>query len=92
MNENRALSEGATVKRKTRRKPAVYEEQVKTAHTTHWDWDYLHREEIDQLFRDRAREEHTERAHVAMRLRRTALAIGLIFTSLLWVSIDLDIA
>ena len=32
----------------------VYEEQVKTAHTSHWDWDYMSQEELDRLHSRRA--------------------------------------
>jgi len=29
----------------------VHEDKVKTVHTSHWDWDYLPREQVDRLVR-----------------------------------------
>lgn len=33
---------------KMKKKLRVYQEDVKTRHTAHWDWDYLTWEEIEQ--------------------------------------------
>ena len=35
-----------------KRKPRVYQEDVKTRHTAHWDWDYLTWEEIEDRLKD----------------------------------------
>ena len=33
-----------------RKKPRIYMEKAKSQHTTHWDLDYLSREEVDALY------------------------------------------
>ena len=33
------------------KKKRVYIEDTKARHTTHWDWDYLSREELEALYR-----------------------------------------
>ena len=35
-----------------KRKPRVYQEDVKTRHTAHWDWDYLTWKEIEDRLKD----------------------------------------
>jgi hypothetical protein len=62
MNENEASRDSRDRPRTTKERFAVYQEQVKTAHTTHWDWDYLRREDIERLLRERAHQERARRA------------------------------
>lgn len=92
MNGNAASRESRDRPRKTEEKFTVYQEQVKTAHTTHWDWDYLPREDIERLLREREHQERARRAAVMARVRRITLAAGLIFTSLLLIGIDLNVS
>lgn len=35
-----------------KKKPRVYEENVKTRHTAHWDWDYLPWKEIERRLKE----------------------------------------
>ena len=35
-----------------KKKPHVIQEDVKTRHTAHWDWDYLTWEEIEQRLKE----------------------------------------
>lgn len=35
-----------------KRKPRVYQEDIKTRHTAHWDWDYLTWKEIEDRLKD----------------------------------------
>jgi hypothetical protein len=35
---------------KKRKKPRIYMEEAKRRHTTHWDIDYLPREEVEALY------------------------------------------
>jgi uncharacterized membrane protein YukC len=35
-----------------KKKPRVYQENVKTRHTAHWDWDYLTWEQIEQRLKE----------------------------------------
>jgi hypothetical protein len=39
------MSSSTTHKRKLK----VYVEKVKSSHTSHWDWDYLSRDELDRI-------------------------------------------
>jgi uncharacterized membrane protein YukC len=40
-----------------KKKLRVYQEDVKTRHTAHWDWDYLTWEEIEQRLKEAGVEE-----------------------------------
>lgn len=91
MHGNEASRESRDRPSTAKERFAVYQEQVKTAHTTHWDWDYLRREDIERLLRERAHQERARRAAVMARVRRIALVAGLIFTSLLLIGIDLNV-
>lgn len=33
-------------------KPKIYTDEAKDRHTTHWDMDYMTREELEQAYRD----------------------------------------
>ena len=35
-----------------KKKPRVYQEDVKTRHTAHWDWDYLTWKEIEHRLKE----------------------------------------
>ena len=41
-----------------KKKLRVYQEDVKTRHTAHWDWDYLTWEEIEQRLKEAGVEEN----------------------------------
>jgi hypothetical protein len=56
-----------------KRKFKVYQDEVKTRHTSHWDWDYLSTEEIEALL-----DEQREREAVAARAKAHAGRPGLI--------------
>jgi hypothetical protein len=40
-----------------KKKPRVYQEDVKTRHTAHWDWDYLTWKEIERRLKEAGVEE-----------------------------------
>ena len=39
------------------RKASVFTEEVKQQHVSHWDWDYLSSEELDQLHEEKRADE-----------------------------------
>ncbi len=40
-----------------KKKPRIFQEDVKTRHTAHWNWDYLTWEEIEQRLKEAGVEE-----------------------------------
>ena len=38
----------------SRKRWKLYTDEVKERHTSHWDWDYMSREELDELARHNA--------------------------------------
>ena len=48
MNESQS---GAQAPQKTGRKLCIVQDEVKLRHTTHWDMDYLSRDELDAMMR-----------------------------------------
>jgi uncharacterized membrane protein YukC len=45
-----------------KKKQRVYEEEVKTRHTAHWDWDYLTWEEIEHRLKEAGVKEDEQKA------------------------------
>ena len=61
-----------------KKKPRVIQEEVKTKHTAHWDWDYLTWEEIEQQLKQAGVGQVAEmRGNGKTRkIRRSTYAIG----------------
>ncbi len=76
-----------------RRRLKIYQEEVKLRHTSHWNWDYMSREELDRLASSRrggdVRTNTDENAAPAARTFfawavAAAAAAGLVGTALAW--------
>jgi hypothetical protein len=59
------------------KKKRVYYEDIKAQHTSHWDLDYLSRDELDALYR-KNRGESTGKDRQAPRLFRRRLMIAVL--------------
>lgn len=53
----------------------VYEEIVKSRHTSHWDWDYLSLHELDRLTSAQRTEHSSRQSGVGPWLREKACAL-----------------
>lgn len=77
------------------KKRRVYQEEVKTRHTAHWDWDYLSWEEIERRLKDAGvkTEQQTPPIKKIQKKRRSTygiwIGLGLLTVAmlLLWVMI-----
>ena len=78
----------------TKKKLRVYQEDAKTRHTAHWDWDYLSWEEIEHRLNEAGIGEDTQPPQSAKsrKKRRSAhviwIGLGLLIVAvLMWVAI-----
>jgi hypothetical protein len=78
----------------TKKKLRVYQEDAKTRHTAHWDWDYLSWEEIEHRLSDAGIGEDTRPSQSAKsrKKRRSArviwIGLGLLIVAVsMWVAI-----
>jgi uncharacterized membrane protein YukC len=76
-----------------KKKPRVIQEDVKTKHTAHWDWDYLTWEEIEQRLSEAGigEDQQTVKNEKSTKKRKLVYAVwvgsGLLIVGLLvWVA------
>lgn len=41
----------------------IYQEEAKTRQTSHWDWDYMSREELEAAMKERRQRDQTQAGH-----------------------------
>jgi hypothetical protein len=69
----------------TAKKTRVYAEDVKTQHTTHWDWDYMTQAQIDQMISSNRSKRRFKLPALFRRQRKRQRRITLLAAALLCV-------
>lgn len=68
----------------------IFQEEVKNLQTSHWDWDYLSRADIEQRLQASYEQKRRRRMVAIVRLRRTLAGTGLLVLAIFLASIDLN--
>lgn len=61
----------------------LYQEEAKTRHTSHWDWDYMTTAEFNTLMREQQQHRERTEAHSRRRQRLIQVGAGLLVVALI---------